>query len=96
MSQPFEDPYLNTYAGKPDSSGFTRAAFKDARRILALPDSAVQELKVRKSGLRTFVVDGATVSGPHGKSGRFVCFTHRVNDCSHTRRVKKWIEGRAA
>lgn len=88
------DPYTSCFAGQPDSHGYRNPAFRDARRILALPDSAIQELPPRKSGLRTFVIEGATVSWPHGVSRRFNCWTHNVQKCSHTKRVARFVEGK--
>lgn len=94
MTLPFDDPYTSTFAGQPDTHSYVSSSWKDARRILALPDSAITELPARKNGLRTFVVDGATVSYPHGQGKRYVCFRHTANDCSHTRRVQRFMEAR--
>lgn len=72
----------------------TNSAFRDARRILALPDSAITELPQRENGLRTWKVENATVSWPHGTNKKYVCWTHRVNVCVHTRRVLRFMEGK--
>lgn len=83
--------------GQSHYSSFTPAAWKDARRILKLPDSSIEYLGTRKSGVSDYVIEKVTVSFGHGpKKDVALCNTHRVSKCSHIRRLERFIRERAA
>lgn len=72
----------------------TRLSWKGARRILSLPDDAIQAVRRRNSEITDYHIDGASVSHPHGKSGRYLCHRHQKNDCPEVRRVRRYLEER--
>lgn len=69
---------------------------KDARRIAALPDSAITEYPPRRiSGIQDYRIENVSVSWRglgNGKKREFLCHTCIVNVCVHTRRVKRYRE----
>lgn len=67
-----------------------RLSWQGARRILALPDDAIQAVRRRNSEITDYHLDNCSVSHPHGKSGRYLCHRHQSNDCPEVRRVERY------
>lgn len=69
---------------------------KDARRIAALPDSAITEYPPRRiSGIVDYRIGNVSVSWRglgHGKKREFLCHTHVTSICPHTKRIRRYRE----
>lgn len=67
-------------------------SFKGARRILSLPDSAIELMSVRSNGVEWYRIEEGTVKWKP-KTKTFFCGKPGCGvrgDCPHSRRVARW------
>jgi hypothetical protein len=73
--------------------------WKNSRKIQALPDSAITEYPPRPiSGIIDYRIGDVSVSyrgEGHGAKCRYLCHTHVVNVCPHTKRIHRYRMDRA-
>lgn len=76
---------------KPDERPNT---FKGSKQIQACDDDKIVVIGMRpRSGIVDYAILGVTVSyrgQGHGEKRQYLCHTHIVNDCPHTRRIHRY------
>lgn len=69
-------------------------SWKGARRVLALPDSAIQLMSVLRNGVEYYRIEDGTVKWKP-KTGTFFCGKPGCGvrgDCPHSRRIRRYRE----
>jgi hypothetical protein len=93
-----DDPYSSPATLGTDDGKSRSSIWKGGAKIAALPDECIIEYPPReRSGYvdyrMMFGVRQASVSYRGGDNKRsFLCLTHCVNDCPHTRRIRRYRE----
>lgn len=88
------DPETGAVTARRKPPEYRSSIWKDARRILSLPDSAIELLTYRPHGVEYYRIEDGTVKW-NPKTERFFCGKPGCGvrgDCPHSRRLKRFRE----